>query len=295
MAEKLEGPVSVVKDGVDLNTIITANSLMVGRNVVRRGGVRPGLPALNVPAAVLSDAQAGNVVAGDNVPAVPDVSIDVGDRGTSGGVTIRDEGDRPVISLNGRTGFITLGTGKDAAGGLMVRSDRNGPVILVTGKEGRITFMDRQLNQTLVIDGVRGDIELIGADCAEDFEMGEPATPGSVLTIGEDGLLHPCRMTYDQRVVGVVSGAGGQRPGLRLGRGQHHGVRQPLALAGKVFCLVEADHTSVAVGDLLTTSAIDGHAMRATDPKRAFGAVLGKSLGSLDHGRGLLPVLVSLQ
>ena len=294
MSEKFQGPVTVVQDGVALDTVIKANGIMVGRNVARRGGVRPGIGTLN-PGSVLSEATVGDVVAGDNVPQIPDVNVDVGDKGNSGGITVRDEGDRPIINLNGRNGFITLGTGKDAAGGLMVRSDKNGPVILVTGKDGRITFMDRQLKQTLVIDAVRGDIELIGADCAEDFEVGELAAPGSVLTIDDEGLLHPCHKAYDHRVVGVVSGAGGHRPGLRLDRGQQDGVRQPLALVGKVFCFVDADHEAIRVGDLLTTSETGGHAMRASDPNRAFGAVLGKSLGSLNHGRGLLPVLVALQ
>jgi hypothetical protein len=46
---------------------------------------------------------------------------------------------------------------------------------------------------------------------------------------------------------------------------------------------------------MLTTSSTPGHAMRATDPGRAFGAVIGKALGSLPSGRGLVPVLVALQ
>ncbi len=51
----------------------------------------------------------------------------------------------------------------------------------------------------------------------------------------------------------------------------------------------------IGVGDLLTTSSTPGHAMRAADPARAFGAVLGKSLGRLTGGQGLVPVLVALQ
>jgi hypothetical protein len=35
--------------------------------------------------------------------------------------------------------------------------------------------------------------------------------------------------------------------------------------------------------------------MKATDPARAFGAVIGKALGSLESGRGLIPILVALQ
>jgi len=45
---------------------------------------------------------------------------------------------------------------------------------------------------------------------------------------------------------------------------------------------------------MLTTSPTPGHAMLATDPTRSFGAVIGKALGSLSSGRGLVPVLVAL-
>ena len=64
---------------------------------------------------------------------------------------------------------------------------------------------------------------------------------------------------------------------------------------GKVFCRVDASYGSVAAGDLLTTSPTIGHAMKAADRSRAFGAVLGKALKPLAGGRGLVPVLVTLQ
>jgi len=48
-------------------------------------------------------------------------------------------------------------------------------------------------------------------------------------------------------------------------------------------------------GDLLTTSDTPGHAMRATDRTRAYGATIGKAMSSLKDGRGLVLVLVSLQ
>jgi hypothetical protein len=35
--------------------------------------------------------------------------------------------------------------------------------------------------------------------------------------------------------------------------------------------------------------------MKANDPMRAFGAVIGKALRGLQSGRGLIPILVSLQ
>jgi hypothetical protein len=35
--------------------------------------------------------------------------------------------------------------------------------------------------------------------------------------------------------------------------------------------------------------------MKATDPMRAFGAVIGKAMGPLASGSGLVPVIVALQ
>jgi hypothetical protein len=69
----------------------------------------------------------------------------------------------------------------------------------------------------------------------------------------------------------------------------------PLALVGKVYCKVDANHSSIEIGDILTTSATIGHAMKATDPFKAFGAVIGKALGTLKDGCDLIPVLVTLQ
>jgi hypothetical protein len=71
--------------------------------------------------------------------------------------------------------------------------------------------------------------------------------------------------------------------------------RCALALTGKVWCKVDADCAPVEIGDMLTSSPTPGHAMRATDQARAFGSVIGKSLGSLQAGRGLVLVLVALQ
>jgi hypothetical protein len=64
---------------------------------------------------------------------------------------------------------------------------------------------------------------------------------------------------------------------------------------GKVFCRIDASYGAVQAGDLLTTSPTEGHAMKASDRRRAFGAVLGKALRAWSEGRGLVPILVTLQ
>ena len=62
-----------------------------------------------------------------------------------------------------------------------------------------------------------------------------------------------------------------------------------------MWCHVEADTEPVGVGDLLTTSTVQGYAMRASDRGRAFGAVIGKALVDLPSGRALIPIFVTLQ
>jgi hypothetical protein len=71
--------------------------------------------------------------------------------------------------------------------------------------------------------------------------------------------------------------------------------RVPVAVMGKVFCKVDASYGPIEMGDLLTSSATPGHAMKAAKPGRAFGAVIGKALGCLRKGQGSIPIVVALQ
>lgn len=144
---------------------------------------------------------------------------------------------------------------------------------------------------------VTGDIRLANADCAEDFDIagGLRIDPGTVMIVGDEGALRLSEAPYDRRVAGVISGAGDFKPALVLDKRQGQPARQPLALLGKVYCKVDAQYGSVAVGDLLTTSATAGHAMKAGDPMKAFGTVIGKALRPLEHGQGLIPILIALQ
>jgi hypothetical protein len=193
-------------------------------------------------------------------------------------------------------GVSVSGIGVHAAtdsGEAAVRGDHhaNGFAGFFNGKVG--VTLDLNVNGNI---GVMGDISLVGADVAEEFELieGDDAEPGSVVVLAGGNRVRLSHRAYDGRVAGVISGAGGYRPGMVLDRRKTAG-QWPLALVGKVWAKVDAAHAPIEVGDLLTTSATPGHAMRANDPVRAFGAVLGKALGDLRRGRGLLPVLVALQ
>ena len=144
---------------------------------------------------------------------------------------------------------------------------------------------------------VTGDIRLANADCAEDFDIAcETAVePGTVMVLDDAGKLAACAAAYDRRVAGVVSGAGAYKPAIVLDRCDTGGLRQPIALLGKVFCKVDAQFGPIAIGDLLTTSPTPGHAMKTNDPFKAFGAVIGKALRPLTEGQGLIPILITLQ
>jgi hypothetical protein len=68
-----------------------------------------------------------------------------------------------------------------------------------------------------------------------------------------------------------------------------------VALTGRVYCGVDAANGPITPGDLLTTSAVPGYAMRVTDHGKAQGAIIGKAMSALPEGRGLILVLVALQ
>ena len=89
------------------------------------------------------------------------------------------------------------------------------------------------------------------------------------------------------------SGANGLGSAVRLGAGQFD---LDVALAGRVYCNVDAGHGAVQAGDLLTTSPTPGYAMKVTDYSQAQGAILGKAMQPLKQGeKGQILVLVTLQ
>jgi hypothetical protein len=145
---------------------------------------------------------------------------------------------------------------------------------------------------------VTGDISMNNGDCAEDFDLADgcAAEPGAVMVLDDEGHLRESSSAYDRRVAGVISGAGSFKPGIVLDRQEAtHANRRPIALLGKVFCKADAQFGPIRVGDMLTTSPTPGCAMRADDPIKSFGAVIGKALQPLLTGQGLVPILIALR
>lgn len=136
-----------------------------------------------------------------------------------------------------------------------------------------------------------------GADVAEYVPAsGATPQPGDVVEIDpdHDGRFRLAATPASPAVAGVIS----TTPGLTMNRPEAASakpVTDPiLALAGRVPVKVCAAGGAIRPGDLLVSSAIPGRAMRAP-ANPAPGTILGKALGRLERGQGVIDMLVMLR
>ena len=237
-------------------------------------------------------------------------AIYIGNKDNEGDIVIKDDKGNDSIHLNGGNGSVVLRDkqGKDSfyLASNWVDSNEDDFAVFEVGRKGQsgrpgfIRVMNADGEGSVSIDGKSGDIWLANADCAEEFEISESEVcpnieSGTVMILDESGKLSISKSAYDTRVAGVISGAGSFKPAIILHKSKSENKRLPLALVGKVYCKVDADKSSITAGDMLTTSNTSGHAMKAEDTTRSFGAIIGKALSSLKSGRSIIPILVSLQ
>lgn len=213
--------------------------------------------------------------------------------------------------------FSEFGMGDEGGSIVVYGADPTAPTLEILGRNsgyggGQVRIANDLGNDTVVLTGdhmgsglgrVQTSVLEItgGSDLSEQFDVTEDGTavePGMVVSIDPErpGHLTISDRACDRRVAGVVSGAGGVKTGMLMGQqGSVADGELPVALAGRVFVWADTSAGPIQPGDLLTTSACHGHAMRVTDQARASGAILGKAMTGLDEGRGLVLVLVSLQ
>jgi hypothetical protein len=191
--------------------------------------------------------------------------------------------------LNG--GNVGVGTTSPGA-----KLEVNGGLKLTSGSGGSITFADGTV-QTTAATGVGGTC---GGDYAESVDVsGDRASyePGDVLVITADAASDVAKSTepYSTLVTGIYS----TKPGV-VGRRQTIDPRTskteiPMAMVGIVPTKVSTENGPIKRGDLLVTSSTAGYAMKGADRSQMLGAVIGKALGNLDAGRGVIEVVVTLQ
>lgn len=153
-------------------------------------------------------------------------------------------------------------------------------------------------------DGTTQTTAFIPANCGADYAEAVDVTgdrtkyePGDLLVIDPD---HPGKfLKADQAYSTMVAGVYSTKPGF-VGRKQPASDpaskdEVPMAMVGRVPTKVSAENGPIHVGDLLVTSSTMGYAMKGTDRSQMLGAVVGKALGSLDSGTGVIEVLVTLQ
>ncbi len=119
--------------------------------------------------------------------------------------------------------------------------------------------------------------------------------PGDVLVLasGSDSDVAKSSEPYSTLVAGIYA----SKPGV-IGKRQSlkdESAEVPMAMVGIVPTKVTAENGAIHRGDMLVSSSQPGYAMKGTGRGRMLGAVIGKAMGSLDSGQGVVEVLVTLQ
>ncbi|MBI5387073.1 MAG: hypothetical protein HZA90_20575 [Verrucomicrobia bacterium] len=273
------------------------------------------------------DSGAAGLIEVRNDTGATKVSLDGENTSGGGEVTLRDStGDTSAVLSSGSSGgYVTLSddagvntvtwqsSGTGGGYGALYKSNGSSYGIYLDGETsgaGYLAVYGTNGNQVIYLDGQDADgngrvvtqvLQITGgSDLSENFEINAPRAlqPGMVVSIDAEhpGELRLSTGAYDRTVAGIISGAGGVSTGMLMGQiGTKADGKHPVALTGRVYCQADASNGAIQPGDLLTTSATPGHAMKVTDHARAQGAILGKAMTSLPSGQGLVLVLVSLQ
>ena len=124
------------------------------------------------------------------------------------------------------------------------------------------------------------------ADLAERYEADAILEPGTVVCFGGTKEITACDHPNDHAVAGVVSTDPAYMMNSAAGNNDTHPY---IALTGRVPVKVVGP---VAKGDLLVASSVKGHAMANNGAKA--GTIIGKAIGSIDSGEGVVEALINL-
>jgi len=235
------------------------------------------------------------------------------------GVVVNSPGTYGVdVDSPGYDGVVVTSPGTE--GVRVVAAGRHGVYVSNSGGDG-VSVYGAGWNGLRIAGSIGGDYIRAGSDADLDFRgtndgtayadggwqgaadfaelmstQGDPAAyqPGDVLIISveSDRSVALSSESYSTMVIGIYSEKPGfvGSPHVMEGQGDDQIV---VAIVGIVPCKVSAENGPISRGDLLVTSSTTGHAMRADNPPP--GTILGKALGELESGTGVIDVLVTLQ
>lgn len=198
-----------------------------------------------------------------------------------------------VAALNQRGTALLVSSSLADDSGDLIRGC-NSPVTLESRSCGELRFRVTGDGEVTADGAFTGG----GADFAEYLDaVGDPSAyePGDVLIVSpdQDRAVALATEPYSTAVIGVYSTDPAILGGGRYLDDEGNTDMLPVGIVGIVPVKVSAENGAIQRGDLLTTASTPGHAMLATE--YAPGAILGKAMGELDAGTGIIEVVLLLQ
>ncbi len=164
-------------------------------------------------------------------------------------------------------------------GNLYVTGSKSGYVVDIAQNDDIVSLV---AGDVVVISGagpaVLGEIPVIKVRRAT---VGETSTVVGI--VDEHYVPAPKTTTSDEKAKSVIDDAA-------ITPGEYLTV---VTLGAYKAIKVDASYGAIAPGDLLVASPNPGHAMRAASPKP--GTIIGKAMGALPSGTGVIPVIITLQ
>lgn len=193
------------------------------------------------------------------------------------------------VSATARANYLYSGGNIHAAGDITAGGSKTGYVVDIALNDGRESL---ELGDVVVITGAAESV--LGSIPVPRVRKVSEANSTAVIGVVDRQFVTPSKEVSTQETEAVspgdfVDSTVSMAEGGGIAPGEYVGV---VTLGSFRAIKVDASYGAIQPGDLLVSSDTAGYAMKATDPQ--VGAVIGKALGSLDSGTGVIPVLVTL-